>query len=234
MAPMIAPTFVSSGFGSASIGGPGMMALAFSWVWMSDIRTFVMASTAHGLRLLEEIKGIRRRRLSLAILLAVVLALVGSTVMLILVAYAHGGINLRGWFFRNGPVLPYNYLERHLKDMKPISDAHWMVFWAGWAWTAVGAAVMGGLMIGRRLLSWWPLHPIGYPIMAVGWTRALWLSVFIAWAVKSMILKYGGPRMFRRLRPFFLGLIFGQFTVSGVWYFIDFATGKTGNMLFWI
>ena len=93
---------------------------------------------------------------------------------------------------------------------------------------------MAGCMLARRFLLWWPLHPIGYPICAVVWTDYLWASVFIAWAIKSVVLRYGGPRLYRNIRPGFLGLILGQFSVCGVWYIIDAIAGKVGNTLFWI
>ena len=47
-------------------------------------------------------------------------------------------------------------------------------------------------------------------------------------------MKYGGPGLFRRARPFFLGLIVGQFFIAGLWLIIDFFTGMTDNVVFWI
>ena len=224
--PLIAPTFIVSGWGSQMLRPAGTIALIMSWVWMSDVRTFVMASAAHGLRITQNIPG-RRRPMFWAIVLAIVIALTASVVTLLIVSYAYGGINLQGWFYINGPQRPFDYATELIKE--PTAPN-----WEGWAWTAAGGAIMTGLMLARRFWLWWPLHPIGFPIAAVTWTDALWLSVLIAWAVKSSVLKYGGPRLFRTVRPFFIGLILGQFSVCGVWYVIDAITGKVGNSLFWI
>ncbi len=57
----------------------------------------------------------------------------------------------------------------------------------------------------------------------------LWFSVMIAWAIKSVVLKYGGPSLYRTTRPFFLGLILGQISCSGLWLVIDHFTGMQGN-----
>ena len=57
----------------------------------------------------------------------------------------------------------------------------------------------------------------------------VWFSVFIAWLLKAFILKYGGAKLYRNLRPFFLGLTLGAFTSAGFWLIIDFIFGMTGN-----
>lgn len=59
----------------------------------------------------------------------------------------------------------------------------------------------------------------------------VWFSIFLAWLVKTIVLKYGGSAAYRRTRPFFLGLILGQVVVAGMWLVIDYFTGMTGNVL---
>ena len=226
IAPMIAPTFVMTSLGTRAMGPAGVCALVMSWVWMSDIRTFVMASAAHGLKLTHGIRG-RRRPMFWAIVLAIVLTLIASIVTLMIICYAIGGVNLGTWFFMNGPKYPFNYGTSHIKN--PLGPNI-----QGWMWTGVGAAVMIGLMVARRFLGWWPLHPVGFPISAVNWTDYLWLSIMIAWLIKSIVIRYGGPKLYRRVRPAFLGLILGQLSVSGLWFIIDLLTGMTGNRLFTI
>ena len=74
---------------------------------------------------------------------------------------------------------------------------------------------MALLMWARHQLLWWPLHPIGYPIGAVWLMDQLWFSIALAWLLKLVAMKYGGPSLFRPARPFFLGLIIGQFLSRG-------------------
>ena len=47
----------------------------------------------------------------------------------------------------------------------------------------------------------------------------LWPSLFVAWAVKALILRYGGLPGYRRALPIFYGLILGEFVVGGGWTF---------------
>lgn len=224
--PMIASSTIVSAFGSQVLGPAGMVGMAFTYVWAADIRTFVMASCAHGLKLSEHL-GRRLRPLFWALLLAILISLVASLATILHLAYTYGGINLNGWFFDGGPKAPFEYAAAKLNS--PVGPD-----WTGWVHTLVGGGIMALLMLARHQLSWWPLHPIGYPIGAVWLMDALWFSIFLAWLIKLAVLKYGGPQLYRATRPFFLGMIVGQFAVAATWLIIDYFTGMTDNVVFWI
>ena len=230
VAPSIAAPMLVAGTGIPAVGGPtGLTALAFGYVWSSDIRTFVMAACANGLRLAEDVQAKKRRNLFWAIMLAIVLSIAASVGTIMVLAYRHGGINLNTWFFQNGPQVPFKYVAERMKLGVPAGDIG-----IGWLHKLLGAAVMTGLMIARYRVLWWPFHPLGYAIGCVWIMDQIWLSIFIAWLLKALILKYGGPKLFQKLRPFFLGLILGQFVVAGMWLAIDYFTGMTDNRVFWI
>ena len=86
----------------------------------------------------------------------------------------------------------------------------------------------------RQRFLWWPLHPIGFPIMTSWVVDWMWFSVFLAWLVKVTVLKYGGAPLFARSREFFLGLIVGRVLISGGWLVVDYISGMVGNPIFWI
>ena len=83
------------------------------------------------------------------------------------------------------------------------------------------------LLAARQHISWWPFHPLGFPISAVFGT--MFFSVFLAWLCKTLVLRYGGPALYLKTRPFFMGLILGQFVTAGIWYAIDYWVGESGN-----
>ena len=228
-APMIASDFVILGVGSSALGSVELVSLAFTYVWAADISTFVMASSANGLKLAAEV-GIRRRKRLLfgAMLLAIAVAFAASFWVLVRESYIHGGINFvgqGGWSFISGAQYPFEYVSRAIE--RPTGPDP-----GGWAFTGVGATVTALLMIARRRFLWWPLHPLGYPVSVIGYpVLTVWFSVFLAWLIKFAILKYGGSRFFAKSRPFFLGLIAGQFVVAGIWLIIDHFTGMVGNQL---
>ncbi|MFH1567423.1 MAG: DUF6785 family protein [Gemmatimonadota bacterium] len=224
--PMISSSVMVSAVGSTALGPAGLVGLAYTYVWAADMRTFVMASAAHSLKLGESV-GRHLRPLFWVMVLAIAISLVGSIWTIMALAYKYGGLNLNGWFFGGGTRAPFELITEKLNTPSTPN-------WSGWAQTALGGGVMALLMLARHHFLWWPLHPIGYPIGAVWLMDALWFSIFLAWLVKLVVMKYGGPRLFRVTRPFFLGLIMGQFVIAGLWLIIDYCSGMTDNVVFWI
>lgn len=224
VASMIAPCVIVSGIGSSALGSSGVVSMGFTFSWAADMRTFVMVSCANGLKLAQDIVG-SKRRLFWAMMLAIVLTMGGATWMILKLAYTHGGINLNQWFFTY--TGPWEYFS-------PMLDAAVPACIGGWIHTGVGAVAMVFLMLAQHRFLWWPLHPLGYPIGAVWIMDVIWFSIFLAWISKTVALKYGGARLYRTLRPFFLGLILGQFVAAGTWLIIDYFTGTVGNIVFWV
>ena len=221
--PMIGSSFVISGIGTSAIGTQGLISLAMTYGWHSEVRTFVMASCANGLKLVQDMKG-SRRPLLWAMILAMLFSLVGSIWMVLYLAYGYGGINLREVIFISAPTGPFMDIAPKLLSPEPANLG-------GWIFTSIGGAIMGLLMFAQHRLLWWPLHPLGFAI-CVGWkTGHIWFSIFLAWMFKSVILKYGGPKLFRTTRPFFMGLILGEAGIAAVWLIIDYFTGMTNNLL---
>jgi hypothetical protein len=226
VASTIGASFVISSVGANNIGAEGLVAMGLTYVWSADIRTFVMASAANGLKVIDG-EPHRKRPLFWAMMLAVVACLVSSIWMLLRLAYIHGGTNGNSWFFGAGARAPYNYIISFLMHPTEIN-------WAGWGVKGVGAATMGLLMFMRARFLWWPFHPIGFAIGPIWIIDQIWFTVFLAWLIKLCVLKYGGLKHYRYFRPLFLGLILGQFTCNGFWIILDALTGHRGNQIFWI
>ena len=140
-------------------------------------------------------------------------------------AYEVGGVNIHSWFCVGANLLPLNMVTTVVN--RPID-----VTWGVWSNMGIGAFVMGLLTVMRHKFLWWPLHPLGLTVAGsrvMDWT---WFSIFLAWLVKVIALRYGGPKVYRSLRPFFLGLVLGQFVSVGIWTIIDGINGMTDNMIF--
>lgn len=213
---------VVSGLGSATLGASGMVGMVFARIWASNPWTgFIMPYCAQGLKLSEQITG-QRRWLFWGMLLAALIGAAGGIWMMLKMAYTHGALNLSRIHFIWLAQYVYEYAAGLISFP---TGPHW----GGWFHTGVGAAVMAALMAAQRYWAWWPLHPLGYPISSTfSW---MMVSAFLAWAIKGIVLSYGGVRLYLAVRPFFLGLILGQFVVYGFFWIFDFLVGMSGNWL---
>jgi len=226
VASTIGSSFVISSIGARPLGPEGLTGMALTYVWSADIRTFVMASCANGMKVVDGTAK-RMRPLFWAMMLSIIVCAVSSIWMLLRISYIHGGINGNSWFYGGGAKAPYNYIITQIINPSEVNMLGWYV-------KGVGAGIMGILMFLRQRFLWWPFHPIGFAIGPIWMMDQMWFTVFLAWLIKLSILKYGGVKLYRSLLPLFLGLIMGQFVCNGTWLIIDFITGHSGNMIFWI
>jgi hypothetical protein len=223
--PMVPQAFITRGFGPEILGLKNMTGLGYSTVWMGETAANMMNAVAHTLKLVST-ENKADRRLPWALLAAVLVGLAGSIWFTMSLAYEFGGINLHGWYYSGAPQWPFRYMASVANSPEP-SFAPRAFF------TGLGATVMGGLLFLRQRFIWWPLHPIGFPISSTYTIASYgWFAIFLAWAFKGLILRYGGVRLYRSMLPFFLGLVFGEFFTACMWVFIDGALGVEGNMIF--
>jgi hypothetical protein len=64
--------------------------------------------------------------------------------------------------------------------------------------------------VARLRLSWWPLHPLMFALWATNHVMHFAWSFMIGWAVKLLVVKYGGNPMYERLKPLMVGLVAGE------------------------
>ena len=225
--PMVPQAFITRGFGPGVLGLGNMTGLGLSTVWVGAGGLTTMTSAMLHTFKLKATAGERPdRRLPWIFLAAIVVGMAGSIWVTMGISYAHGGINLHGWFFEGAPRWPLRYMASVYNDPES-SFSPRMLF------TGLGGGFMGLLLFLRQRLPWWPLHPIGYPIATTYPIVSYdWFALFLAWVLKGLALRHGGVRTYRSLLPFFLGLILGEFSTACLWVFIDGAHGVEGNMIF--
>ena len=97
--------------------------------------------------------------------------------------------------------------------------------WPRIEWGLAGAAVVIGLSLLRSRFVWWPLHPIGYAACGMDVMGYIWFPVFLSWLVKTLVLRYGGVKLYRQALPFFFGLFIGDYAISGVLALLSILTG---------
>ena len=157
------------------------------------------------------------KRLTFAMMLAVVLGTISAFWILLNIGY-HIGMELQS---------PWPSLTAF--GRQPYSRfSNWLEFPSSTDFPASIAMVMGFLvtiflMLMHTRFLWWPLHPVAFAISGCHGMEVFWSCLFISWLAKWVILKYGGLKVHRRVTPFFIGLILGDFTVGSLWTIIGVA-----------
>lgn len=193
-------------------------------IFLNDRRTITMPFLTDGLRI-SDAGRLPVVRAAGAMLLAAATAVVVSYVVGLTLYYRHGAVNLWDMSTVHIPTWTYNRLkERLVTQLEPDRGFVW--------WTAIGAAVMAGLVWLQRTFLWWRLSPVGY---LMGWSPALEQiagSFFLGWLASTLIMRYSGLRLYRAARPLFIGLVVGEFIGVALWLVVDAFTGVTGHALF--
>ncbi len=224
--PVTPSALTHSILGAAALGPASVVNLGLALCWSGDTRTIVMTSAATGTKL-GDAAGVRPRPLFGAMLLALVVGLVASMTAVLLICYRHGGMNLGGWQFVGMTPCTGTWMLNHMPIKERVAEG---TSWGKMAFLAIGAAIMVVLMLCRYRFPWWPIHPAGLAVGLTHPTFHVWFSIFVAWLIKVIVLKMGGIALYRRTRPFFLGMILGAFTTAGVWLFIDWLAGRQGSV----
>ena len=192
-----------------------MVAMALSYSCFGDVESLFMPSAAHAAKLNELCH--HRRSLAIAIIVAVVVSFVTTVYFMLYLCYQHGAGNFRSWFFLPGAgagSVAFDAAVRQLRDP-------WPTDWGKLSYFGIGALAYSLLTICQYRFYWWPLSPIGLTVATTWMVRRIALSVFVAWAFKSIVLRLGGIGLYRQIRPFFIGLIVGFFAGIGISYGVD-------------
>ena len=171
---------------------------------------------------LEAFVGLRRAggRLSPLVSALMVAAAVGIVAALVwdLQLYnvngAAGG-NVNSWRISKGSE-PWDNLQHALHDPKAANGTALGAM-------AAGAAIVFLLSALRTRFVGFPLHPAAFALNMSFANDFFWGDLFIAWLIKSCVLRYGGIKLYRQALPFFLGLILGDYVTGSVWSLIGMA-----------
>jgi hypothetical protein len=193
----------------AAIGPQDLTVLSFlNGIFMRDPRN-VMPAFMDSMKGADSVRA-RRRSMAVGTFLAVGVGAFIAVMIQLKIIYTHGGINLNSWFFMVNPTLYFGESIHILTGQAPFD-------YRAPLWFVVGAGFTFFLYVMRARFWWWPFHPLGFAIGAAWPALVYWSSFFVGWLVKSLVLRYGGAASYRRFRPFFLGLILGEFSAGILW-----------------
>jgi len=92
----------------------------------------------------------------------------------------------------------------------------------------VSTGIVFLIALARNAWFGFPLHPIGYVFACSYAMEYIWAVVLLTWAIKLIVVRYGGLRLYRRSLPLFFGIILGDAFTQVVWGLILSAIGHRG------
>ncbi|MCD6360496.1 MAG: hypothetical protein J7M38_06470 [Armatimonadetes bacterium] len=174
----------------------------------------MMAYQIEATKIAEQAR-IRQRAMAWWLVVALVVGLAGAYVIHLQAYYKHGANILEGGTTQGG--YRTRLAVQEFEELSSFMRAHKSPDRARTAAAGVGILVTVALVGLRSVFLRFPLHPLGYA-MVTAYGYPLWGPFFIVWIIKTIVLRIGGMGMYRRLIPFFLGIVVGHFFTAGlVW-----------------
>jgi hypothetical protein len=171
---------------------------------------------------IAESARLRQRPLLLAMLLGFVFALVFGLFIILTGTYERGFSNFsmiyQSWIppgLRNAGTANYDAAT---------NPTHFNL--------AATAPIVGGMLFTfflatmRMRFWWWPLHPVGYLAANVWGTQSWWCPMFVGWLVKSLVIRYGGLRLYQKTMPAAIGMILADRLLAFAWPVVVLLTRK--------
>ncbi|MHB0997598.1 MAG: DUF6785 family protein [Armatimonadota bacterium] len=90
------------------------------------------------------------------------------------------------------------------------------------------ASIVLLLSMARNIWFSFPLHPIGYAFACSYAMEYIWNIVLITWAIKTVVVRYGGLNLYRRSLPLFFGIALGDAVTQFIWALIMTGLGVKG------
>jgi hypothetical protein len=208
------------------LGARNLTILGFTdAVFTRDLRGLLVTPILDSLKMSESVR-LRRRSLLLPAVLAMVVGFVTAAIYQLKLPYTYGALTMYWYAYQGNPRWAF---EDHIGSILGQDNPPGYI--RGFF---IASVVLTYAMIVARSHFWWfPLHPLAYALSA-SWTMIVfWFPIFVAWLVKTLILRYAGVRAFHRYAPFFVGLIYGEFFMAVVWATHSLITRKPAPFFPW-
>ena len=185
-----------------------LVAAVIQKVLFVDLRESLMPSLLHARKVTDETRN--SRLIFLAIVLTLIAGVAISLLAMLALCYKFGVRELELDWATRTTVSVYDNIYSLVES--PVKPGDWVLIFS-----IAGAVVMLVLVICYHRFYWWPIHPIGYLTAYSSGMRILWFSFFVGWVCNALCMRYGGVKLFKKLRNFFIGLIIGDFFMAGTW-----------------
>jgi len=196
-------------FGKDRLGAKNIVLLsAMGWIQIRSTGTMATGYLTNSLRLLS-LAGVSSGFGVGWLIVALFLTLLVCHVTFPTVIYSYGVPKL-SWWAQTSSLNTANFIGQYLTTSRQMTPHHW------WG-LIIGTLTCWALIKLRLNFVAFPLHPIGF-VTWYGWPLdRYWLSVLLGWALKALVLHYGGFTVFQRCKPFAYGMTVGGTMTLTFW-----------------
>jgi hypothetical protein len=195
------------------LGPTNLSLMAFNnTMFARDMRGVLFSPILDFLKLAKE-TNTRFRALATPLFIAVVVSFVTAAAFYIYLGYTHGALS----FYQNPNNNAKNMINMAASD---IQGSGWKADSTAYGGFTVGVVATIVMIVMRSRFDWFPLNPLAYAIVPSWSGFVLWFSFFLAWAIKVLILRFGGVGPYRKLAPLMIGLVLGEFTMQVFWVLV--------------
>ncbi len=200
-------------FGTRALGAHDLTLLSALYWFNRGYRNHPMPNELEAFKMLDGKPSVSVGGVCGVLGFASVLSLLSTDWAHLHILYGYGGEGKTPGFKSWVGGESYNRLAGWLAQPVPPAST-------GLYYIAGGFVLTLALSLMRVNFVWWPFHPAGYALALSYAMEYFWLPIFLAWLLKTVIIRYGGIGLHRRAIPFFLGLILGDYTMGALWAII--------------
>ncbi len=229
--PYVGMQFVAAAGGFLVFGATGMMVATIASGFMTTANFLLFSATQIEMLELGVRNNVKKSAMSFALLLGLFGAIFIGGYVFLQTGYGVGADNIPyKWayqqvFYFNNFVTGEADADRAFlagtlnstlaKPFDPIDNIHAKGMYIG-----MGITFLLGAL--RQAFTWFPLQPIGYVLAPSYFMGGFWLSAFLAWLIRVVVLRFGGTHAIRNaLVPFVIGMFLA--CIFSLLFFILFS-----------
>ena len=249
------PGMIILGFMGAKALGPQVLVimLLLTAVLVIDPREALMPYMVNSLKV-ADLQRLKLGRTGLLCGFALLLSLAVAVPATLYFQYNYGVNRAGAWTRELVPVFPFEQairVKQRLAAQGSLEEAGQLAGWArflhispdGPATIAFASGLALVLLFSflRIRFPKWPFHPVMFLVWSAFAIQWIAWSFLVGWFIKAMVTKYGGARVFQRLKPMMFGVIAGDliggvipFIVGIIYYLITGGQPPAFTTTWWV
>lgn len=219
--------FLITMMGPAALGpGPLVYILYLGTIFCQDPRECLMPFVATSIKIADDAK-LNVKKIFWILVVVMILAVSVGFVATAWTLYKHGGMG-DGYAAATPPQFCFDTASKYVTELNDTDlfdessslnglaklklfsaqrPAVWYIL-AG----ALAVLVLSGF---RFRFPRFPIHPVLFLIWATYPAWMTWCSFLIGWGIKSLVVRFGGGKVYQKLKPLFIGIIAGELIAVG-------------------